>query len=112
MVEQYHPAQNLPLSGHAPGHLRDAFLEWIDAGQPGIDIETGKWVEVAERALPIIEGQPVHPRYLLGQLWSCTDVLPAHYCRTLDLPYGSTYAQAVRKIYGELSVDDDTDLKR
>ena len=36
--------------------------------------------------------------WLLWQLWHCTDVLPAGYCDQLDIPKGSTYAQAVRRV--------------
>lgn len=35
---------------------------------------------------------------LLGQLWNCTDILPSEVCAALDMPEGSTYAQAVRQV--------------
>lgn len=35
---------------------------------------------------------------LIGQLWNCTDTLPRDYCSQLDIPQGSTYAVAVRRI--------------
>ena len=43
-------------------------------------------------------GQKKALAWLLGQLWHCTDVLPAGYCDQLDIPKGSTYAQAVRRM--------------
>jgi len=36
--------------------------------------------------------------WLAGQLWHCTDCLPGHVCEELELPQGSTYAQAARHI--------------
>lgn len=44
------------------------------------------------------DGEEKSITWLLGQLWTCTDVLPAGYCQQLDLPSESTYAQAVRWI--------------
>jgi hypothetical protein len=38
-------------------------------------------------------------RWLLGQLWNCTDILPDDACDDLLLPSGSSYAQAVRDTY-------------
>jgi hypothetical protein len=74
------------LGGHAPGHLRDAFLEYLDG-----DLES----EVVTIGY---EGKVMPLRWLLGQLWNCTDTLPGEYCAELELTPGSTYAQAVRKI--------------
>ena len=65
-----------------PSHLGEAFLEWIDRG--------GDTVEVGGDKKPL--------RWLLGQLWDCTDALPADDCTELELLPGSTYAVAVRKV--------------
>ena len=75
--------------GHAPGYLRETLCEWIDAN----------WQEetLDEDARSI--------NWLLGQLWHCTDVLPASYCDTLEILSGSTYAQAVRHIKKVLEED-------
>lgn len=54
--------------GHAPGDLRDAFLEAIDAfdaWQPG---EPEPVVEVREQQLPISR--------ICRLLWNCNDILP------------------------------------
>lgn len=75
---RYNPARG----GHAPGFLRDPFCEWIGDGAK----ETT--VEVDEERRPL--------RWLVGQLWNCTDILPGTECEDLDIPRGSTYAQAVR----------------
>ena len=67
---------------HAPSHLREQFQEWLDAFEPnrlhGIDI------------------QPVAS--LLDALADCGDVLPADYCDQLEIPKGSTYAEAVADV--------------
>jgi hypothetical protein len=44
------------------------------------------------------DGEDRSLEWLLGQLWNCTDVLPVGYCDQLDIPKGSTYAQAVRRM--------------
>jgi hypothetical protein len=66
--------------GHAPGDLRDAFVYYL---------EQGKMDEDSNMTL----------RELIGKLWNCTDILPSHECEQLNLPRGSTYAQAVRAIH-------------
>jgi|SaaInl4_135m_RNA_FD_contig_21_2495795_length_470_multi_9_in_0_out_0_1 hypothetical protein len=84
--------------GHAPGYLRDAFLEWIEEGYyiryftPDIESQS---VEVGDSGI-----RPL--RWLLGQLWNCTDVMPGVYCEMLDLERGSTYAMGVRSLRQEL----------
>jgi hypothetical protein len=40
--------------------------------------------------------------WLTGQLWNCTDMVPQMTCRDLDIPPGSTYAVAVRRLRAEL----------
>ena len=37
-------------------------------------------------------------RWLLGQLWNCSDILPGDKCDDLGLPSGSSYAQAARTL--------------
>lgn len=66
------PTTTLPNPGHAPGHLRDAFLDSIEAGTPDLA--------------------------LAGRLWSCTDIIPRGACDELGMRPGSTYAQAARQI--------------
>lgn len=72
--------------GHAPGHLRDALLEWLDAEEESETVVVG----YEERTMPL--------SWLLGQLWNCTDGLPGPYCHELGLPSGSSYAQGVRSL--------------
>lgn len=71
---------------HKGGHLREALQDYLDSDVPAAEftVEHG--------------GQERSLDWLLGQLWNCTDVLPAGHCDQFDLPKGSTYAQAVRRI--------------
>jgi len=95
--------------GHAPGHLRDALLECLDAGSSNPwyqaladdevlwfrnepDQEEWSALDLKQRAL-----------WLIGQLWNCTDVLPGEYCEDLGIPRGSSYAVAVRNLRSEMT---------
>lgn len=60
-------------SGHNPGHLRDAFCEAIESERT---LRRDDWTA----------------------LWNCTDIVPSLACDVLDIPLGSTYAQAVRSL--------------
>jgi len=68
-------------SAHAPQSLREQFLEAI---------ESWVWLsgDIPDTAI----------RQLAGQLWNCTDTLPGEYCNDLEIPPGSTYAQAARHL--------------
>lgn len=74
--------------GHAPGHLREAFLDWLDLTEETDEVE--------------IDGEPQPLRWLVGQLWNCTDCMPGWACDNLDLLRGSTYAHGVRKVAHDL----------
>ena len=39
-----------------------------------------------------------------GHLWRCTDMLPGSDCETMDMPRGSTYAQAARQVKKDIPV--------
>jgi len=78
---KYHYHAN--RGGHAPGHLRGAFAEWAEEGL---------------RGAPRIDEDPIDTRWLIGQLWNCTDVMPSGLCGDLDLNAGSSYAQGVRSL--------------
>jgi len=67
---------------HAPSHLREQFQEWLDAFEPS--------------RLHEIDIRPVAS--LLDALADCGDVLPADYCDQLEIPKGSTYAEAVADV--------------
>jgi hypothetical protein len=72
---------------HKSGHLRGLFQDYLDS-KPESDYKTE-------------DGQPLS--WLLDQLADCTDILPGMYCSDLDLPRGSTYADAVEVIRGEMA---------
>lgn len=91
--------------GHAPGHLRDLFLEQLDGAPPD-----RPWEGLQDRAEALFTNEHELARlralpplrrwaWLLGQLWGCTDTLPSDSCDTLGLPPGSSYAQAVRRLH-------------
>jgi hypothetical protein len=73
---------NAARGGHAPGHLRDRFLELIEKGLPD---------DAAEREELLT---------LCGQLWNCTDALPSGYAEKLDMRAGS-YASLARQLRSE-----------
>lgn len=76
---------------HAPGHLREAFEDWVEGGMKAKTIKVG------------YEEIPMPPTWLFGVLWNCSDIKPDYLCEYLDLLPGSTYAQAVRQLKRELA---------
>ena len=81
--------------GHAPGHLREAFVEWLDDPE-----QTEVVVGGNEEQRPL--------SWLIGQLWNCTDILPSDVREQVNNlltgePDGfrNTYAAAVRRLKGE-----------
>jgi hypothetical protein len=87
--------------GHAPGHLRAAFTDWVEqrtVAPEDDDLQTA-----------YIDNEPRSIRWLIGMLWNCTDTLPSGYCDDLDLPRGSTYAQAVRDVTHDPAVQRGKD---
>lgn len=95
--------------GHAPGHIREAFLEGVESqlhtdpvrafGDPGrISFKQPamqqQWLDMtdAERAA-----------WLITQLCNCTDVMPCCIADILDLPAGTTYGRAARLVRGQLN---------
>lgn len=75
---------------HAPSHLRDAFAEWVETGQEGE--VSAEW---------FYDGQSRPIRWLFGQLWHCSDIMPWTLCGDLDMPAGGTYASAVQLLAAE-----------
>lgn len=74
---------------HKGTHLRDGFQEYLDFDGPPADFR----VEHNGRDYGIV--------WLLGKLWTCTDILPWSYCDQLDIPAGSTYARAAQMMKAE-----------
>jgi hypothetical protein len=73
--------------GHAPGHLRAMFLAFVETGEVPVE-------ELLDPSL-IADRDPVN--WLCGQLWNCTDQMPAW---VRSEPGGTvyTYAQAARLV--------------
>lgn len=87
MKRIYNPAKFNPArGGHAPGHLRDAFLEAVEADGDNPYVDVG------------YDDVPMSLLQLCGLLWNCTDILPSDACAMLDLAQGSTYAMAARAL--------------
>ncbi|WP_018263350.1 hypothetical protein [Methylobacterium sp. WSM2598] len=94
----YTPARG----GHAPGDIRDAFLEAIEAFEAWEDDEPEPTVEVRERQMTI--------REVCGLLWNCSDTMPGLERRQLEalVPYSyrgrdpagscGSYARAARTL--------------
>jgi len=70
--------------GHAPGHLREAFLDYI--------------LSDSQNATVVIDEQERPLKWLLGQFWNCSDILPGDVCDEIDLPRGSSYSIAARRL--------------
>jgi transcriptional regulator with XRE-family HTH domain len=102
---RYQPARG----GHAPGHLRDAFLEWVDES---IRLS-------ADNPLPstvTINDEPRPVAWLFGQLWNCSDVLPRQSFEGVNEILASehapvidrqTYAAAVRALKPLVSPEEE-----
>ena len=84
-MPKYHPTRG----GHAPGHVREAFQDAIDG-----DGTLAEYVVIDDTPRPLT--------WLVGQLWNCTDIVPSATCWSLDMPQGSTYAQAARVVKARL----------
>ena len=88
----YKPARG----GHAPGDLRNAFLEAIEAYEAWETGEPEPTVELRERQMCLPE--------VCGLLWNCSDIMPGldqrHLENMLPDPEGScfTYARAARAL--------------
>ena len=95
--------------GHAPSHLRDAFLEWLEES-----IELS-----ANNPLPLtvtIGDEPRPVAWLFGQLWNCSDVLPRQAFDEVNDILASenapaidrqTYAAAVRALKPLISQEEE-----
>ena len=91
----YNPSRG----GHAPGDLRDVFLEAFDAYFRGENVRV---IEFRDQKMPLSR--------ICGMLWNCTDFLPGTEANALrdeigdEKPIG-TYAQAARAFKGLIVSD-------
>lgn len=69
---------------------------WLD----GLDEELGENNIWSEELLSRWKGMSTRERgnWLLGKLWNDRSILPSIDCNVIEIPQGSTYAQAVRKL--------------
>jgi hypothetical protein len=100
----------MPISGHAPGHLREAFAyPWdyaCDGAYPWVDggwwqgYGEPSWLEIFDsgQLLERLTRMPAAERakWITGQLWNCSDVMPGLLCDDLELVRGSTYGRAAQ----------------
>ena len=94
---------NASRGGHAPGHIREAFLVLVE------DYVTGTH-SPAEEILTFFDRhrqqwwERLTPKdrimWVTGQLWNCTDTLSLH---EEELDWGYSYASAARELRGTLS---------
>ena len=93
-VSQYNPARG----GHAPGDLRDSFLDAVDIIEKWGSSALEPTVELRDHQVPVTR--------VIGLLWNCRDILALGACRQINdmiggpdsFGAGSTYAQAARKL--------------
>lgn len=83
---------------HFPGHLRDAFVTWVDAGA-----KLDEPVVVERNYEPVEEDART---FLLG-FRNCTDIMDQYTCESLGVERGSTYADGVAV---RLAQDDEEQL--
>lgn len=76
--------------GHAPGDIRAALFEAVEAYEIWEDNTPEPVIEIRGQSLPISR--------VCGMLWNCTDIMPWLTCSALELRHGSTYAQGARHL--------------
>jgi hypothetical protein len=82
-------------NGHAPGHIREAFKDLVNAAY------NSHW-----RGPDYTEAfTPKEIKFLLDALRDCTDIMPCGYCQDMDLVPGATFADGVQR--WEQDFDDD-----
>jgi hypothetical protein len=86
------------MTAHAPPDLHAALLHWIDRSLR-FDPDASRW-PLEARGLRRAAARNWR-EYIVGELWHCAHTLPDRYCDSLEMTRGSTYAEAVRKIWCE-----------
>ncbi len=70
---------------HLPAHIRDAFHEWLEDGQPeraAVELNYARTDWSARELLMVLSG--------------CSDTLPNLYSEELDLPPGARYSEVAQ----------------
>jgi hypothetical protein len=88
---RYNPGRG----GHAPGHLRNALIDALDASFTPWN--RAPWWK-------FLPGGKAQKRWLVRRLRNCSDIVPGSVCDALDLPIGRTFRQLVRhlRMQGEM----------
>jgi hypothetical protein len=89
-------------NGHAGGHLREALAEALDCGT-----EWWKYLEInfnneRQQQWWIDLSARTRARWLLGQLWHCTDIVPETLRSEFEDENVITYARLARLLMTEL----------
>ena len=84
-------------------HLRDVLLSALDRGENPwwrqVTQTDGSWLgDMRKRAWWNSAGDRERALWVSGQLSACRDILPDNYCELMNMPRGSTFADAVRKL--------------
>jgi hypothetical protein len=101
----------LRRGSHAPGFLREILGAAIEnSASSRCNATPDAWVETLDDALgesciygchlPHWQSLTKIQRafWLTSNLWHCADIMPSMLCGELELPCGSTYARAARKL--------------
>jgi hypothetical protein len=78
--------------------IKLAMLHWIDNSME-FDPELARW-PLETRGLRYASAAIIRA-YMLFELRNCPDILPEAYCDRLQMPKGTTFGQAARKIWRE-----------
>jgi len=93
------------MTGHSPSELRGLFEAIVEEDE-AIELDkvlSDELQEILENYDSKPPKEKVTPRWLIGQLWNCTDIMPHYLYDKLDLPSGSTYASGSRALKDLLS---------
>ena len=93
-------------SGHAPGHIReafcdagDAFVEWVESGRSGPEPTVTVEIHYKPREMTL--------SCVCGLLWNCADQLPGHFAKRIadacELEAVGSYASAARAMRAVLT---------
>jgi hypothetical protein len=74
---------------HAPGHLRDAFIGWVESGRPSNYVVPPDYFD---------DGEPRSISWLFRELWRCSDVIPSDVRDDLGMEGVFTYGDAARQL--------------
>lgn len=89
-------------NGHAPGHIRSAFLDAVEAYAAWNDGEPEPCVDVDVRYEP----RPTPIGRVCGMLWNCSDIIPGDAFDTLEGcgvdVHRRTYAACARALKYEI----------